>query len=439
MRELALLTAVLYAGCGDADHHDDLPDAGTSAPDAAPDAASVGSILVTTYTRCCSEPPHTPAAGITVYVVGPDGRLAQTAATGADGRVTLDAVVAGSSVMAVYPPVDWYPMVVTTVLGVAPGDALVFGEGYGVGADTSSGGHITIDFPPITASSLVAWMPCLSTSQFFTTPPGTPYLFTSCQRPHATIPITAMDDNFQLLASAVLHDIDLSIGSTYTIDAWTPAIAQTATIVVPAGVTEVELEAAWPYPGILISDGSTASIADGSATATFAGPVGADATAVTARLFRNGLGEQEHARAFAAETPALAVEMTALPWLGTPIVDIAEEGVHWSQDGAGGDAVAFRLLYEHADDGVRVDWTVIAPAGATELSWANLPAEVPAPRGHDIDNGASVVVIDLGPTSSYAEVRSTPEWNIRCPTCAVQRNQLPAAAAAVAQGSELGW
>ena len=51
--------------------------------------------------------------------------------------------------------------------------------------------------------------------------------------------------------------------------------------------------------------------------------------------------------------------------------------------------------------------------------------------------GASVAVVDFASASSYAELRSVPEGNLRGPTCAVARHGVDAAAVATAEGSDL--
>src|SRR5690349_2452189 len=165
---LPALAAVLCAACGGGGGTNDNPDAPHANPDAippdasAPDAVAVGSIQVQTETRCCDVPPGSPASGVTIYVIAPDGTLASTTVTDALGSVTIDGVVAGSAVMAVYPPTAVNPVMATTFLAVEPGDTLVFGERYPAPVDFTTGGHFTVTFPPIAPStaSIQAWLPC---------------------------------------------------------------------------------------------------------------------------------------------------------------------------------------------------------------------------------------------------------------------------------------
>lgn len=439
---LPALAAVLCAACGGGGGQHDNPDSSPGSPDAAtdasPDARAIGSINVFAKSRCCDVPWGSPAPGVTVHVIAPGGELAATATTDAGGFATFDAVVAGSAVMVIYPPTAVNPVTVTTVLGVEPNDELVFGDSfYTVPVDTSTGGQFTLDFPPIAASWVALYLPC-SGSVVQPSPPQMPYLYTACQSTNATVPALALDASNKVVASAVLRDIDLAIGASYTIDAWTPALARGVTATIPTTVPEANLELDWRYPTSLVPAREAAAITGGVASASFSAPDGSDGVAATAYLYRDGLGEQVHSRNFAPDVASVDVPIADLPWLAAPELSIADQRVRWNQNGTGGDAVFVKLSYEHADGTGYVDWTLIAPPGTGELSWADFPAEVPAPRGTDLNKGGTNVLIsDLPTATSYNELRAAPEWQIRCPACSVERGELPAGAQVAADGSSL--
>lgn len=445
---LSVLVAVVCAACGGGGggHPDGRagdPDA-AGGPDArpadasAPDAPAVGSIQVRTETRCCDLPPGSPAAGVTIYVIAPDKTLASSTVTDDLGSVTIDNVVAGSAVMAVYPSDAVNPVMATTFLAVEPGDTLVFGERYLASFDTSTGGHFTLDFPPITATSIAVYLPCGgASSNIFPTSPQQPYLWTDCQRSVATVPVIATDDTSTVVASAVLRNINLSIGAGYTIDAWTPALARTITASVPDSAPEGTLAMHWRYPTSQFKRSATPTIAGGVASASLSAPDGADAVAAVAYFYRDGLGEQGHARMFPSDAVAVDVPVADEPWIYAPTLSLADQRLSWIQEGTGGDAVIMQVPYRPAGGSDEIWWSVIGPAGTGEVSWANFPAEVPAPRAGDFTFEPSLHLADLDTASSYREARAAPEWQIYCPLCAVSRGELQSASAVAADGAGL--
>lgn len=439
----AVLVAMVFAACGGGGN--DRPDASAGGPDAhpadasAPDAVAVGSIQVRTETRCCDLPPGSPAAGVTIYVIAPDRTLASTSVTDDLGNVTIDDVVTGSAVMAVYPPTAVYPVTVTTFLAVEPGDTLVFGERYPLPVAFANVGDITVDFPPVSAATveLRAWLPCGATSDVTTSSPAHPHLYADCQRPVATVPVIATDDAGRIVESAVLRDINLYIGGAYTIDAWTPALARTITASVPTFVVQANLALHWRYPFSSLRASEPATITGGVASASIAAPVGADGVAAAAYLDRDGLGEQGFARMFPADASAVDVPITDLPWIYTPTLSLPDQRVSWIQEGTGGDGVIAQVVYVPAGGSDYVWWNVIGPAGDGEVSWANFPAQVPAPRPGDATLSPSLHLADLDTASSYRELRAAAEWQIYCPLCAVSRGELQSAGAVAANGNGL--
>jgi hypothetical protein len=441
---LPALAAVLCAACGGGGQHDN-PDAPNANPDAippdasAPDARAVGSIQVHTQVRCCDQPWGSPASGVTIHLIAPDGTLASTVTTGAEGSVTFDDVVAGSAVMSIYPETAVNPVTITTILAVEPGDTLVFGDRYyEPQVATSNGGHFTLDFPPIAASWVLPYLPCGGAAQLPPSPPQMPWLYQACETPSATVPVFAVDASAKIVASAVLRDIDLAIGASYTIDAWTPAIVKTATATVPPATQEADLALTWRYPTSARGEREPATITTGVASATFSAPDGADGAAATALLYHDGLGSQGHAVAVATDVASADVPIVDLPWLGAAQVEIANQRVLWDQPGGpgGGDALYLHLVYEHADGTGYVEWNLIAPPAAAQLSWAGIPAELPAPRGTDVDDVVAVRFTELPTASSYRELRAAPEWQIRCPLCSVDRGELSSGAQTA---DENGW
>jgi len=83
-----------------------------------------------------------------------------------------------------------------------------------------------------------------------------------------------------------------------------------------------------------------------------------------------------------------------------------------------------------------VDWAVVAPGGTTELTWSDIPAELPALRDGDELTQTILQIVDLGGVDSYDALRSVPEWQVRAPLEAVDARERPAAA--VSTASECG-
>jgi hypothetical protein len=412
-----LVTLVLAAACGGGggEADPDAPPAG--GPDAAPDAVPTGSVQVTTHVYCCDVPVHTPAADVIVHLLDPDHRHVLTTQTGADGTATLDGVIAGSAVVVHYLPTAGHGHVVTAILDVAPGDSLAFGDGFFRLPDqTDEGGHYTVTYPPIEHDGMYVFQPFGWASQLGPSP-ASGYVDFDCTSPSATLPIIAYGvDNAGIVGSAVLRDVNLAPGESYTVDAWSPAVPITVTASAPDEQDEVQLSVYWNYPGVSFGAGDYAPNEGGQASRVFPSPVGVDSYRARSRIFRNGFGEVERTQSFAASATTLAIATTELPWMGQAITSFAEQRVRWIQDGEGGDAVVARLAYRHGDEDYA--WTIVGPAGGeTELSWADFPADVPAPRGDDEENNATLFTIDLGGVDTYAQARSTPEWLLTCPSC----------------------
>jgi hypothetical protein len=442
MNKLAWLGALaVWGACGGGGGGDDegSADARPEVADAAVDGAPpAGSVRVTTYSRRGTAPPRTLAAGVAIYLIRPDGTVATIVTTGADGEATLDGVISGSAVTALYPAGEFHPNYVTTVLGVEPGDALVLGDAFAAQDPTSGGGAFTVTYPPIDAAYLELILPCATGAQLGASPASV-NLDDDCQAANATVPILAYDDNRHVIGSAVLRDIDLAIGESFTIPAWSPPVEQVVRTAVAAEVESVELGITWLYPTSRPGDYREVSPAGAVATASFSSPSDADLVAASATHHRDSFGRQDHAQLFPASASSIDLPLGDVPWLGDQLTSIAEQRIHWIQDGDRGDAVVATVRYRHRDEVTGIDeiyeWRVIAPPGANELTWTSFPSTLPAPRGDDDLYYTELHVVDLATAQSYAELRAAPEWHISCPLCAVWDGELSAGAWAEAGGA----
>ncbi|HEU5059819.1 MAG TPA: hypothetical protein VFU21_24980 [Kofleriaceae bacterium] len=134
LRRLAL--PALLAACGEVSS---APDGGPAPPDAGAAAA-----LSVTVGHVFGEP--LPTEGLTVLVVAPDGRLIETTTDG-DGTARAEGVVAGSTLLVFLraaPSGAPEGRLTLAVVGVEPGDALVFAD---PSPPVDSLGTMTVDFP----------------------------------------------------------------------------------------------------------------------------------------------------------------------------------------------------------------------------------------------------------------------------------------------------
>lgn len=422
-------------------------DAGsTDAPDH--DAMTVtGSVTVTTNARCCDRPPGTPVSGVEVFVNQPDGSLGDSGQTDGTGSVTLDDVREGAGVTAIYQTADGYDLV--TVVGVAPGDDLVFGEDFRPD-QTGVAGSMTVSWPALPAVNYYyVYHPCGGTYANNTQTSVVLNQYVYCQTPTADLQVIAYDTSYNLSHAVVLRDVPYTNGQTASVGAWTPATQFTVSASnIPSVIDEVQLGAGSVVDDIVSLNHSTYQTpAGGGASAIVPVATGTDRVAAWSRISHPGdLGSQLSFQSLPATATSATFPLVELPWLGDAIVSASGRIATWVQvgdqpyDGAVVSARWERSVGEGGEGGswMSYEWTVLLPPGVTTWSWADPPAALAdiMPVATDSFYGDDILLVDLAGVDDYAALRSTPEWHFACPDCAVTNGEIDAATFSYGDGGE---
>jgi hypothetical protein len=427
------MLAASLGGCGS-----DSPTFIDAAPsfDGSIDAPIPGTVTVTTLARCCNVEPGSPVADIAVFVIQPDGTAGPTGRTNASGVITLDGVLPGASVTAVYPNDDDGNDLVT-VVAVKPGDQLRFGEAfdYYAGAETAA----TATFPIATG----AWETSISH------PCGTSYVYgdnqtqatlwqyDSCQGAGADfLFMQTSADTGELFRSTVLRDLEFPDGATIAIDSWTPTASLAIDVTgIPALVENANI-AVVPILNRRYTRGSWQGMTPeaGTASATLPVPTGTDGFYTSVELERRGdVGPQVRYQVAAAAATQLQAPFTQIPWVGEVSSGGARGAASWLKvgDQAYDGAVARVWWDRYVPDGGEGGnneyhrWTIILPPGVTSFSWNDPPPVLAEVAPTKVDNiSADVYFVDLSTAEGYDGFRALPEWVATCPDCAAFTGEL---------------
>ncbi len=441
MRGVLYTCVLLAAACGrdeyfiDASLGDDVVtiDATTADdPDAelVPDGEPLAPVRVTAYGRNSNTLPGARVENVEVLVYGVDGTLHDRDQTDSSGEVVVDAEP-GDSVTAIYDLVADQDVYVTTVLGVQPGDELVFGDRPSATTTGASIGVMTLAVPTFSAPpDSYAWYWDCGLSSGSGVPP-------------ATVGITMYDNCGGSTFSAIFV---ATIGGQKE---WARLIARpfadATTDAFPAaqaaGTFDIDFTAISPQidqsyylylystfgPSLFaLTSPSSAydDTSDGAMSASLPWTDGGDGARLTEYLYRNGnLGYQYATRRLAAGVNAVTTPVTPLPWLSDTTLVVAGAGVaqwfivgsepydggvvdlYWSVDagvakgkGSGGSTIDFR-------------WNILAPPGTMMLVFPELPEDLAAyAPPTDATIYASTTLEDSSAVDGYDALRALPEW-----------------------------
>jgi hypothetical protein len=454
MRRCRGVASALFvcAACGKTHTLADAPTGDSNTADAASQIDATTSVTVTTYSRQGVHPSGTLEADIPVVTVQPNGSLGPVGMTGADGTVTLTGVEAGAGISAIYPVPNGAATdrVTVTMLGVKPGDHLVFGERFADTPGPADAGTLTIDFPAVTnATSYEAYWSCGSTS--VQAPATSLGVGETCAMPTVNVLLLARDGTGTIIASGVVKHAPFTSSNTVTLAAWTPATANNFTVSatgLAAATNGASLGVDMVVDGAYeLSSWGGATVAGNAASMMFQAPPGGDRIYAYAMLRQNGgtVGRKEAYAALAQDATTASFTEPALPWLGNATtIDAAKQTITWTEVGTGAyDAAVVRGSWSRTDAGTQVTtnytWIVAGPpGGGNSLSWAGAPAALAPylPGTTDTINGESVMLVDLSSATSFDQLRAAPEWQWSTPGRATARGELTGISTASFDGAE---
>ncbi len=393
--------------------------------------------MVTTYVRSSGAAPEgTPQAFVRVLVVQPDGTPGDEALTDEQGNATVHGVLPGAAISAAYPERN-FSTHVTSILGVAPGDHLAFGDNYDPVPDPQEAGSMAVTVPPFPGATVYESDACSRSNGW--PHPGTlsVLLSTGCVDATGPILVMARDPDGGVLASGYFSSALLVPNTTLQLPAWTPNASVTTSISgLSSEIVTLQLDnfavydpAMWfGFSSAWSRDQSTAMMID-SLPATARRIVG------KAQLGRDDdLGAHDTFRAVPGTATELMLAAPALPWVSRIATDLATGRVTWVQTAGSYDAAVATLSWSHLETtGIEHDhtWTVIAPPAMTSLDFAPALA-VTVPMVGDHLSGALVELVDIPTVPSYDALRGLPEWQIVNPGGAVFVGDLAGADVAVA-------
>lgn len=449
MRRFSGVAAIVFScaiGCGKTTSLSDAPRSDGNSADAnlTPDARVA--LTVTTYSRCCTEPNHTLEPNIAVVVLKPDGSFDQMGTTDASGTVTFLGVAPGSSVTALYPVGTDYT--IATVLAVKPGDSITFGDEYTLvhGAGT---GTMTLDFPAVTNATTIAVYHSCGYDGATGTGLTTMTLNTTCDVTSGDLMMLAYDVNNNVIATGTLHAVAYGNGQTATLASWTPVTAQLQTMVsgLETMVTGATLHGEMIVDGVSARYGSQAypTLSGGTGGANMPVPNGGDRLFAFSQLYATGYGEKEEFQRLASDVRTVNFGEPAMPWLGTPTYDAANQQVSWTSLGSGAyDGAYADVFWNRFDASIDTtryyDWHVVIPPGVSMFSWTAPPTEIAPYVPATTDTiGGQLMLVDLSSSASYDELRAAPEWQLTCIGCTTLNGELPTGSSVALQAGAEGF
>jgi hypothetical protein len=405
MRSPSSLAIALVAGCTGTSSIGSSPDAKVDA--IVYDADLHGTVTVTALSLLGD---GTPEAGATVLITDGDGtRTATTDDTGA----TTATVLPGATLTVARRTSGGSQ--IATVVGVDPGDAIVFGKRPP--ADAPVRGEMTFAFTEASgATQHTVYNGCDDADGRST---GVPVRFgPGCGSGPHDILLVARNDTGTVMAWDSLLDVAFAAGTTRTIPAplQTPATFTATYSDLPVEAQFLATTRTCYHEGRAYAEIGAPSVASGTGrTSTLRHPPFGDRMGVTTLVGLQadtaGPIQTLIERVPAAATFAMAVRPALLPWVQDVAYDIAARRLSWTLTGDNSaDAVVIRVVHDTTEPAGHHEWWLIAPPDATAVELPQLPTEL-ADLAPVVATRPAVKVqlVEVGHRSSYAEFRQAAE------------------------------
>jgi hypothetical protein len=415
---IAISLAALTAACGSVTPFDDAGTGDDVDADTTVDAATEGTINVTTMTRCCTDIPGQPEPGVRVVVTNPDGTPGDSGVTSSAGEIELDVTV-GASVTAIYEnPSGNGANQLITYTDIEPGDSFTFGEQFE--ATSTELGTMNVSLPSLAnVDHYRVHYPC-GTSYIY--PPDLSTVITeraSCHVAPMDLLFVAYDSNYDPIRWGLLPDVPFSPGGSTSLNVWQNMTQiNLALTSLPEDVSQASLQAAATFNNdTTFSTGIEGVPTNGMLSGSAPWASGGDRIQLVAQYAGPGIGfQQSLSQVAGTETNVTIDDPVLLPWLGNVIASPLARQVTWIQDGeGGGDSTVLFLRWPQLLDvwggSSSHQWIIISPVGGTVRVIPDLGpdgAEYMPPVESNVSvNGG---IVDLSADESYDTYRARPEW-----------------------------
>jgi len=374
------------------------------------DASLVGEITVETYTRCCVNPGQL-VSGIDIVAIDPDGTV-HTALT-VDGTATLE-IYSGASVTAIYRPLTGG--ILSTVLGVEPGDHLIFGEQFLEGGAVA--GTMTANYPALGgAASYNVFHRCGNEFASSTQLSVVLDRNASCDEPTQDLLYLAFETGNVLSRWGFQEDVAFVAGGSTTLATWLAPNSFTMTFNnVPDGLNiAAQIQGVLngrPSYFVFESDGTPVG---GSYSFTRAWAPAGDQFTGGAR-FDSPDGMQFAGEALPINTTQWVLDdPITLPFLRATAFDQPSRTATVTLVGQGAsDGLLVDLRYDRPSEKATYTWTVFGPPaedGEVAVVFPDLPAAFDGfePQATDTFNPQGMLW-DYSQASGFDAARGVPEW-----------------------------
>lgn len=416
MRSLACLTfgLALCAACGEVKDNGTLADAPPSTIDAPPEMPTTGVVHVTVLD---SGGGGAGAVGAKVVFINPDGAVVKQVATDSAGKADAEIMV-GASVTAIQ--LVGINTQIQTVTGLKPNDDITIGV---KNADSTTMGTMTVRLPTQSgASYYTISSPCgggFVSQPAGTLPPtvdATLTYYAYCNTP-AELVVVANDPNGATLNSGRIANVAFAPGKLATLAAYEGVRQFTASYTnINPKVTFVTSNRYVPDLSGLATSASGAQPPTATTTLTYNGPLATTALIeTTASIDGNARQFLRQSLAGTSSTYGLDVGATLLPWLATPMIDVATRKVTIGVDTTGTttatpDLARLSFSFRRTDPQTQAistySWVVWGSALA-DVTLPPLPAELAVlPSSTDVLGVASVSGLDADTVAGYDAVRA---------------------------------
>ncbi len=437
---------LILAACGkdevftDASVGDDVLDDADTSIDAepAPDAIPGGTVHVTTFGRNGSLPGAV-VANVEVLVYGLDGTMRDRDQTDANGEATLD-VLSGDTVTAIYDLIAEQDVVLTTYVGVKPGDDLRFGDFPNTPGTGATTGTMTLTWPALTgATSVTLVTDCGSQNPAVSATSATVTQTDTCNGPTFSALLYSYDVSSNILQWGEVHDVAftnagtaaitaLQAGTTFSVDftAIAPEVSS-YNLYAYASVGNNWWSVGYPY----FVNGVPQA---GALSGTIPWASGVDGASIYEYVYRNGnYGYQYGSRRLDPGVNAVTTPFAPLPWLTDSVLTVVDARlVQWFQFGTAPYDAGLVTLRWSLDTGIIITdgaslgsgssvsyrWDLIIPPGLTALTFPELPEELAAYAPPTTANvNTRVQLVDTDAITGFDAARALPEWELRCLDC----------------------